>query len=203
MADERDLILGRVKQALAGLPKRAALPDYHGDLAVMRSRIAGRDLAELFAEQLANFTGVTFTDAAALAAHLRAKKWLRGYCDPALWPGLAPHFGAGFTVSTEFDRTRVDDYDFGITRAAGAVAETGTIILADRSTSRRLGALAPWTHVAVVRRSEIFADLAQAVAAMGDDPNIIWCTGPSSTADVEGILIRGVHGPGAQIALIV
>jgi L-lactate dehydrogenase complex protein LldG len=55
----------------------------------------------------------------------------------------------------------------------------------------------------VVRRSEIFADLAQAVAAMGDDPNIIWCTGPSSTADVEGILIRGVHGPGAQIALIV
>ena len=44
---------------------------------------------------------------------------------------------------------------------------------------------------------------AQAVAALGSDPNVIWCTGPSKTADVEGILIEGVHGPGAQIALIV
>jgi len=32
---------------------------------------------------------------------------------------------------------------------------------------------------------------------------VIWCTGPSKTADVEGILIEGVHGPGQQIALVV
>jgi L-lactate dehydrogenase complex protein LldG len=38
---------------------------------------------------------------------------------------------------------------------------------------------------------------------LGSDPNIIWCTGPSKTADVEGILIEGVHGPGVQIALLV
>jgi len=30
------------------------------------------------------------------------------------------------------------------------------------------------------------------------NPNIIWRTGPSRTADVEG-----VHGPGVQIALLV
>ena len=41
------------------------------------------------------------------------------------------------------------------------------------------------------------------IAALGDDPNTIWVTGPSKTADVEGILIQGVHGPGIQIALIV
>jgi hypothetical protein len=35
------------------------------------------------------------------------------------------------------------------------------------------------------------------------DPNVIWCTGPSKTADVEGILIEGVHGPGVQVALFV
>ena len=37
---------------------------------------------------------------------------------------------------------------------------------------------------------------------LGNDPNTIWVTGPSKTADVEGILIEGVHGPGAQIALL-
>jgi len=57
--------------------------------------------------------------------------------------------------------------------------------------------------VAVVPRSSLYSDLAQAVAALGSDPNVVWCTGPSKTADVEGILIEGVHGPGAQIALFV
>ena len=66
-----------------------------------------------------------------------------------------------------------------------------------------LAALAPWVHVAVVPRRSIHVDLPEAVAALGDDPNIIWCTGPSKTADVEGILIEGVHGPGVQIALLV
>jgi L-lactate dehydrogenase complex protein LldG len=96
----------------------------------------------------------------------------------------------------------VDDYQFGITRAVGAIAETGTLILSDTTTSRRLGALAPWVHIALLRREEVLTNVAQAVALLGDDPNIIWVTGPSKTADVEGILIEGVHGPGRQIALL-
>ena len=72
--------------------------------------------------------------------------------------------GGDFTIEHEFDRTRVDDYAFGITRAAGAVAESGTIVLNDATTSRRLAALAPWVHVAVVERAAIFSDLTQAVA---------------------------------------
>ena len=105
-------------------------------------------------------------------------------------------------METTFDRTRVDDYQFGITHAAGAVAETGSIILTDKTTSSRLAALAPWVHVAVLTRATIFADLQHAVTALADDPNIIFCTGPSKTADVEGILIEGVHGPGQQAALL-
>jgi len=201
--DDRESILSRVRGALAPLHERAAMPDYTTEISVMRQMIAGRDPLTVFAERIQRVNGLALTEPAALVEKLRAGGWMRGYCDPVLWPQLAPHFGAEFRVETEFDRTRVDDYAFGITRAAGAIAETGTIILNDATTSRRLAALTPWVHVAVVGRAQIFSDLPEAVAALGPDANVIWCTGPSKTADVEGILIEGVHGPGVQIALVV
>lgn len=179
------------------------MPDYDGPLELARTR---RDAGDPVAEFTARITAVNGEVAAgpqALAERLRAKGWLHGYCDPVVWPGLEAHFGAGFTVETVFDASRVDDYQFGITRAAGAIAETGTIILNDASTSTRLGALAPWAHVAIISRSALYSDIVQAVAALGGDPNVVWCTGPSKTADVEGILIEGVHGPGVQVALFV
>lgn len=203
MSEDREAILSRVRGALAPLRERAPLPSYDSEIAVMRSLVAGRDLAAVFAERAKRVNGLAFTEVPALVAHLRAGGWRRGYVDLELWPSLKAHFGPDFTIEHDFDRRRVDDYAFGITRAAGAIAESGTIVLNDTTTSRRLGALAPWVHVAVVERSTIFADVPQAVASLGTDRNIIWCTGPSKTADVEGILIEGVHGPGAQIALIV
>ena len=203
MTDDREAILSRVRGALAPLRERAPLPQYEADIAVMRKLIAGRDLAELFVERIKKVSGLAFTDPVALVAHLSAGGWQRGYCDPALWPRLQQYFGPEFTIEHEFDRSRVDDYAFGITRAAAAIAESGTIVLNDATTSRRLAALAPWVHIAVVERAKIFGDLTEAVASLGDDRNVVWCTGPSKTADVEGILIEGVHGPGAQIALVV
>jgi len=202
-SDDRESILSRVRGALAPLHERAAMPDYTTELAVMRQMMGSRDGLVVFAERLALVNGIALTDPVALVARLRENKWLHGYCDPALWPALAPHFGADFKVETTYDRKRVDDYAFGITRAVGAIAETGTIVLNDATTSRRLGALTPWVHIAVVERAKIFSDLPEAVAGLGQDTNVIWVTGPSKTADVEGILIEGVHGPGIQIALVV
>jgi len=202
MADDREQIMSRVRSALAPLKERAALPDYDGGLAIMRKLTAGRDLTELFGERLKAVNGLSFNKPAELVARLREGKWLHGYCDPALWPTLAPYFAEDFKVETEYDRTRIDDFSFGITRAAGAVAETGTIVLQDRSSARRLAALTPWVHIAYLHREDIYPDLAEAVSRLGTDRNTIWATGPSKTADVEGILIQGVHGPGAQWALI-
>src|SRR5688572_7106824 len=202
MSDDREAILSRVRGALTPLRERAPLPQYDEDIAVMQKLIADRDRVELFAERMRNVNGIAFTDPALLAAHLRAGGWLRGYCDPALWPRLASHFGPDFTIEQVFDRDRIDDYAFGITRAAAAIAESGTLVLNDATTVRRLAALAPWVHVAVVERANIYTDLTEAVGALGQDRNVIWCTGPSKTADVEGILIEGVHGPGVQIALV-
>lgn len=202
-SDDREAILSRVRGALAPLHQRAAMPDYTTELSVLRQMMGNRDVLAVFTERIARVNGLALTEPAALVARLRENKWLHGYCDPALWPSLALHFGAEFKVETTYDRKRVDDYAFGITRAMGAIAETGTIVLNDATTSRRLGALTPWVHIAVVERATIFLDLPQAVAALGTDKNVIWVTGPSKTADVEGILIEGVHGPGIQIALVV
>ena len=109
------------------------MPDYTTELAVMRQMMGSRDGLVVFAERLALVNGIALTDPAALVARLRENKWLHGYCDPALWPALAPYFGADFKVETTYDRKRVDDYAFGITRAVGAIAETGTIVLNARS----------------------------------------------------------------------
>jgi L-lactate dehydrogenase complex protein LldG len=202
--NSREQILSRVRTALAPLPKRAPLPDWEREIVVLREARGAQDAWVLFSERTKLVNGTPIDSAEGLVSYLEQNKYLHGYCDPNLWPKLAPAFEghSGFTVERDFDRTRVDDYQFGITAADGAIAETGTLILSDQLTSRRLGALAPWVHVAVVRRARIFLDVPAAVAALPKDPNVVWCTGPSKTADVEGILIEGVHGPGVQIALL-
>jgi L-lactate dehydrogenase complex protein LldG len=202
VSDARQLIFDRVKAALAILPDRKPLPEYPADVAVSLGARGPGDPVTRFREQLEAVRGRSFIDPAALGAWLTEQGATRGYCDPALAGWLATALGQGFTLETTLDRQRIDDYQFGITRAWGAVAETGSLILDDATTSSRLGALAPWIHVAVVAPDRILPDVGSAIAALGSDPNVIFCTGPSKTADVEGILIEGVHGPGEQVALI-
>ncbi len=173
MNDDREIILSRVRGALAPLSRRAAYPSYSDEVAARRDAADGTDPWSVFCERVALVHGAGLERVEEVVALLKANQWQHGYCDPKLWPQLAPAFGPEFTVETAFDRGRVDDYQFGITRAVGAIAETGTVILTDASTSRRLAALAPWVHVAVLRREEVLRTVAQAVAALGGDPNIV------------------------------
>jgi len=202
MSDARAEMLARVRAALGRVPEKRPLPEYPAGVATARAAADGGDLLSRFRARLEAVRGRAFDDPRALAAWLTAEGATRGYCDPALAPALAPALGGGIALDIALDRARVDDYRFGITRAAGAVAETGSLILDDATTSSRLGALAPWIHVAVVSPARVHATVADALAALGDDPYVVFCTGPSKTADVEGIMIEGVHGPGEQVALI-
>lgn len=202
MSTDREQILGRVRAALAPLPRRAELPDWEADLVRLRQAQPSADLWTVFAQRFAAVNGTPLASLAELAATVAKHGWKRGYCDPALLAQVRAVLPADVVLETDFDRTRVDDYAFGLTRATGAIAETGTLILTDKDTSSRLAALAPWTHIAVLSRATIFPDISAALAALPDDPNIVWVTGPSKTADVEGILIEGVHGPGIQGALL-
>ena len=203
MSDARRVIFDRIKTAFArGSEAIAALPEYPEDVARSTAAPPPGQVMARFRERLEAVRGRSFTEPAALGAWLLAQKATRGYCDPALAGWLGSALGEAITLETALDRARVDDYAFGVTRARGAIAETGSLILDDATTASRLGALAPWIHIAVLPPEAILPDVGSAIAALGSDPNIIFCTGPSKTADVEGILIEGVHGPGEQVALI-
>ena len=121
----------------------------------------------------------------------------------ALPAPLLEVLAARFTLHTAVDRTVLETLDFGVTRATAGVAETGSVLLTDRDTPDRLAAVATWIHVAVLDPAAIVPGVEEALALAADDPYAVLVTGPSQTADVEGILIRGVHGPGEQVCLLV
>ncbi len=200
----KEAIFTKIKSATAAIKTKAPLPDY--DVAVTHSqpKLEGSDLWDIFCRNFTTVHGRAMSSVEQLSEFLKSTRQLHGYCDPALMDAVgAKLVTAGLTVETTYERERYDDYQFGITRASGAIAESGTVIIDDDRTSHRLAALSPWVHVAVLERSEIHRTISDAISALGESPNVIWCTGPSKTADVEGILIEGVHGPGEQIALLI
>jgi L-lactate dehydrogenase complex protein LldG len=197
----RDTVFSKIRTALGGVKDKAAYPDYDPGVLHAQPRLAGTP-REAFTRNFTAVGGEVMENVAGLAAFLRENGRTRGYCDPALMDQVGHALAAaGLTVETEYDRDRYEDYGFGITRATGAIAESGSLILDDALTSDRLAALSPWVHVGVLRESEIHRTVPDATAALGPSRNVIWITGPSKTADVEGILIEGVHGPGEQVAL--
>ena len=92
--------------------------------------------------------------------------------------------------------------DVGISRARAAIAETGSIVL-DARDGRRAQLLAP-THVVVVENRDVHLTLAGALTAVASDlPSAIGLhSGPSKSADIGQVMVRGVHGPGRLIAVV-
>lgn len=198
----RETILAKVQKATQGIAEKAEYPAYEVSALHSQPRLDGTNLWEIFSRNFRAVNGKTMRSLTEVVTFLQSTDQTCGYCDPLLWDLVGkPLSDAGLTVETLYDRNHYDRYLFGITRATGAIAESGSLILDDDNTSDRLAALSPWTHIAVLMEASIHRTIPDAIVALGDAPNIIWATGPSKTADVEGILIEGVHGPGEQIAL--
>ncbi|MCU0539402.1 MAG: lactate utilization protein [Desulfobacterales bacterium] len=104
-------------------------------------------------------------------------------------------------------KERLFTVEAAITSTAGAVADTGALILRPDGREPRLMSLVPPVHVAVLQAQSIFATLEDAMRAGGwaaDMPtNMVLVSGPSKTADIELTLAFGVHGPKELIVLIV
>jgi L-lactate dehydrogenase complex protein LldG len=197
---DRDKIFSAIRAALDPLPERTAKPEWDDSLIVCNPSGAFDSLKAQFAAKLTAASGRFFDQVETLSAFLIEEGSTFGYCDSSLahlFEGVK-----GITFDTDFDEARINDYTFGLTRASAGIAESGTIMLKDGVTSVRLGALAPWIHIAVIDEADILGTIGEAIRRFDDDPSIVFATGPSKTADVEGILIEGVHGPGIQAALV-
>lgn len=91
----------------------------------------------------------------------------------------------------------------GVSMAWGAVAETGSLVLS--ATDGRRAQLLPPTHVVVVMAESVHPTLADALRALRPAlPSAVGLhSGPSKSADIGQILVRGVHGPGRVVALVI
>jgi L-lactate dehydrogenase complex protein LldG len=100
----------------------------------------------------------------------------------------------------------------GITGVDFALAETGTLVVTSHTEGSQLTSLAPPVHVALYRRSQLVSSLDEVLErlAVPRDPNlplpgrsVVFITGTSRTADIEQILVCGVHGPREVHAVLV
>ena len=116
-----------------------------------------------------------------------------------------PSLQTGFT-DREALRQACVSAAFGITSADYALADTGTLVMLSSPEEARMISLLPPVHVAIVPRARILTgldELFSLVPRPGDlTSSMVLITGPSRTADIEQILVRGVHGPG-EIRVIV
>ncbi len=97
------------------------------------------------------------------------------------------------------------DCDVGITDVDCAIADSGSLVISTIGRMRNAW-ITPPIHIAIVFESQIIADLVDLFESRNEcttaaSATII--TGPSKTADIEGVLVTGVHGPAfVEIVLV-
>jgi L-lactate dehydrogenase complex protein LldG len=94
----------------------------------------------------------------------------------------------------------------GITGADYALADTGTLVMLASPREARLISLLPPVYIAIVQRERLLTGLDELLSILPhpaeQTSSMVLITGPSRTADIEQILVRGVHGPG-EIHIVV
>lgn len=94
------------------------------------------------------------------------------------------------------------DAGLGVSIARAAIAETGSLLLDGRDGRR--SQLLPPAHLIWVRERDVVATLSEALesAPLGDTAAFALHSGPSKSADIGGMLVTGVHGPGRVLVAV-
>ncbi len=139
----------------------------------------------------------------------RAKKmavWKHPLIDALDLPGALA--GRGVTVNENRSgpegRAEIIESYIGVTSADYCLADSAALVMKTRPGRARSVSLAPSIHVAVIRIERLLADLKALYALLNHDPAekaegltncMTFISGPSKTADIEGVMIHGAHGP--------
>ncbi|MDX1646603.1 MAG: LUD domain-containing protein, partial [Longimicrobiales bacterium] len=129
------------------------------------------------------------------------RPWIEGLAGPGATVAVGEGVGPDYVPKT-LSRAAPADADVGLSRATGGVAGTGSLILL--SSDGRLTQLLPPLHVIVVDGSSVHRTLREALMAIGGElPSAVGLhSGPSKSADIGQVMVRGVHGPGRVVALV-
>jgi len=201
----RDLVLGRVRRALADVREdeapyeQAVSREYrreHGTRTV-------EETVDLLAENLADYRAIVHRcEEGGLAAVIAGLLAERGAHTVLVPTGLDPGWLAASTAERVPDRAestphQLDRVDSVVTGCAVAVAETGTIVLdGGPDQGRRRITLVPDHHICVVRvPDQVVSSVPQALERLDPARPLTWISGPSATSDIELDRVEGVHGP--------
>ncbi len=207
----RETVLHKVRTALgrSGGQPPAEAPE-------VRLRVPEKDLQQRVAEFFAaleklggrGYCARSREEACACAAAVIGEKTAVASNAPLLTEcGITklPTVKSGFQDAASL-REACSTADFGITGADYALADTGTLVLFSSREEARLISLLPPAHLAVVPAERLLTGLDELFRLVPSPAErssaMVLITGPSRTADIEQILVRGVHGPG-EIHVIV
>ena len=218
---DRDVFLARVRDALGrgdSLAPPPAAPPTPPRIDEALVRLAGADKAiDLFVEKAEDVGGVVHRTTpaglpaalASLAGSLALKTITMNLADDGAREELCATLAdTGVTVVDWRATAGLEahyDVDAGITDVAAAIAETGTLVIRSGPKHSRGTFIVPPIHIAIVRADDVVPDMIDywRLEMDGDPAATVFVTGPSKTADIEGILITGVHGPGAVHVVLV
>ena len=96
--------------------------------------------------------------------------------------------------------------DIGLSTAAWAIAETGSLVLEHGPGQGRSVTLLPPTYVAILPADRVLRTIPEAIRMYvgGTLPaNVCFHTGPSRSGDIEMSLVVGMHGPGDVHVILV
>jgi L-lactate dehydrogenase complex protein LldG len=128
------------------------------------------------------------------------------------WGAILPLLSSkGITIREAGNPASVADAPSGLSGAELAIAETGSVLLAENSLEARVVSMLTLTHFVLVSEDRLVpmlddaAGMLQRLAMAGADQRhyMSFVTGPSRTADIERTLTIGVQGPKMLCIIIV
>ena len=107
-----------------------------------------------------------------------------------------PEVAGTRSVATVRQPGELEDVDVGVVRASFGVAETGSVWLSEREFGINVLGFLSQHLVVLLDPRAIVPDLHHAYRHPGfrEARYAVFMTGPSATADIEGVLVRGAQG---------